>query len=237
MKSRYRFLSLVLALMLLLALFAGCQNDAENNEEDDASGNTADVSDNEENNEDADTPEEVEAKTITWLGFEFHNYKYSAAEAEDFETFKAYMDLALNDYKLVIDWEAIDQSAYQTTINGLLASGTLPDSYCGSFFPEDVYNSVYVNGGFAAMDDVLEYAPECAPLFDEGGPLAYAKAWMTMEDGNWYTMRPGNNTATSMDLSNDTMQQRVPFQVHGAYALAIRQDSLNKLGLAMSRTT
>ncbi len=240
MKKGYRLLSFALTLLMLLALFAGCQSDTNDNKGDvgDTSGDTADVAEPEGNDkDDADAPEEVEAKTITWLGFEFHNYKYEAAEAVEFETYKAFEDLALNDYKLVIDWEAIDQSAYQTTINGLLASGALPDSYCGAFFPEDVYNSVYVNGGFAAMDDVLEYAPECAHLFAEGGPLAYAKAWMTMEDGNWYTMRPGNNTATSMDLSSDTMEQRVPFQVHGAYALAIRQDWLNKLGLAMPETT
>ncbi len=86
------------------------------------------------------------------------------------------------------------------------------------------------------MDDVLEYAPECAPLFDEGGPLAYAKAWMTMENGEWYTMRPGSNTANSIDLSNSTMEQRVPVQVHGPYGLAIRQDWLDKLGLAMPST-
>lgn len=237
MKKGYRLLSFALTLLMLLALFAGCQSDTNDNKGDagDTSGDAADVAEPEGNNDkdDADAPEEVEAKTITWLGFEFHNYKYSALEAEEFETFKAYMDLALNDYKLVIDWEAIDQSAYQTTINGLLASDALPDSYCGAFFPEDVYNSVYVNGGFAAMDDVLEYAPECAHLFAEGGPLAYAKAWMTMEDGNWYTMRPGNNSVNSIDLSNSTMKQRVPVQVHGPYGLAIRQDWLNKLGLAM----
>ena len=148
MKTGYRFLTLVLALMMLLALFAGCQSNTENDTPDGDTANVPDSDQGTENDgdesEEGDAPEEVEAKTITWLGFEFHNYKYTAEEAKDFETFKAYMDLALNKYNLVIDWEAIDQSAYQTTINGLLAADALPDSYCGSFFPEDVYNSVYV---------------------------------------------------------------------------------------------
>ena len=236
MKNSYRFLTLLLSLLLLVTLFAGCQNaPADEPANDDA--NTPDDNSGADQQDDS-APAEVDAKTIEWLGFEFHNYKYTAddAKAKNFETLKAFEDLALNDYKLEIDWSTVDQSAYQTTINGLLASHALPDSYCGGFFTEDVYNSVYLNGGFAAMDDVLEYAPECAHLFAEGGPLAYAKAWMTMENGEWYTMRPGNNTATSMDLSTDTMKQRVPFQVHGTYALAIRQDWLNKLGLDMPQT-
>ena len=181
----------------------------------------------------------MDAKTITWLGFEFHNYKYTAEDAKlnDFATYNAAMDLALNNYKLIIDWEAIDQSAYQTTINGLLASHTLPDSYCGSFFPTDTYDSVYKNGGFAAMDEVMEYAPETAPLYAEGGPLAFAKAWQMMEDGHWYTLRPGNNASTGIDLSNSTMKQRVPAGIARQYLLSIRQDWLNKLGLAMPSTT
>ncbi len=237
MKNNYRFLALLLSVLLMITMFAGCQSaPADDPANDDAQKSKEDTDG--DGQDDSSAPTEVEAKIIEWLGFEFHNYKYTAddADAKDFETLRAFEDLALSDYKLEIDWSTVDQSAYQTTINGLLASHALPDAYCGGFFPEDVYNSVYLNGGFAAMDKVLEYAPECAHLFAEGGPLAYAKAWMTMENGEWYTMRPGNNTATSMNLSTDTVKQRAPFQVHGAYALAIRQDWLNKLSLDMPQT-
>lgn len=238
MKNSCKLLALLLSVLLLVTLFAGCQSaPADDPANDDAQKSKDDTTDG-DGQDDASAPTEVDAKTIEWLGFEFHNYKYSAddADAKDFATLRAYEDLALNDYRLEIDWSTVDQSAYQTTINGLLASHALPDSYCGGFFPEDVYNSVYMNGGFAAMDEVLEYAPECAHLFAEGGPLAYAKAWMTMENGEWYTVRPGNNTANSIDLSNSTMKQRVPVQVHGPYGLAIRQDWLNKLSLDMPQT-
>lgn len=239
-----RILAILLAMMMLVTLLAGCQEDkAEDVKQDDAATtekeDTAEEKDEEPADDGAaeDIPEEREVKTIEWLGFEFHNYPYAAADAVEFETYKQFMELAEKEYGLIIDWSTVDQSAYLTTINGLLAAGELPDSYCGSFFPGDVFNSVVQNGGFAAMDDVLAYAPECAPLFAEGGPLAYAKAWQMMEDGNWYTVRPGNNTATSMNIASDTLTQRVPFQVHGVYALAIRQDWLDKLGLALPTTT
>ena len=83
MKTGYRFLTLVLALMMLLALFAGCQSNTENDTPDGDTANVPDSDQGTENDgdesEEGDAPEEVEAKTITWLGFEFHNYKYTAS--------------------------------------------------------------------------------------------------------------------------------------------------------------
>ena len=74
-------------------------------------------------------------------------------------------------------------------------------------------------------------------FFAPGGKLEYLKAWAAFEDGNWYYIKVGNNTAKSMNLSNSTMEQRVAVQVHGAYSVNIRQDWLDKLNLSMPQTT
>ena len=163
------------------------------------------------------------------------------AEAQNFATWKEFIRIAEEDFGLLIDWSAVDSNAYLTTLNGLIAGNALPDSFFSQGNSTTLADYTVVEminqGRFTPMDDILAYSESAAELFEPGGPLEYLKAWAMYEDGNWYYIKVGNNTAKSMDLSNSSMDQRVAVQVHGCYSVNIRQDWLDKLDLSMPQST
>lgn len=249
-----KLLALLLSLLMLVALFSACANNegktddqgstsSDQGKTDDKTttddGKTDDGKTDDGKVDDGDAPVETDMKTITWFGCDSHQWEYTMNEAKDFATWKEFMRIAEEEFNIKVDWSVADQDAYLTTLNGLIAGNTLPDSFFsqGSFaLPDDTVVEMINQGKFAPMDDVLAYSNSAAELFAPGGPLDYLKAWAMSEDGNWYYIKIGNNTAKSLNLSNSTMTQRVAIQVHGAYGVNIRQDWLDKLGLAMPQT-
>ena len=219
MKTK-KLLALLLAVLMLVALFSACSNNGSGS----GSGSGS-------------KPAEEEMKTISWFGCDSHQWEYTMEEAQNFATWKEFMRIAQEEYNVTVDWSVADESAYLTTLNGFIAGNTLPDSFFSNgYLADDTVVEMINNGRFAPMDNVLEYSKTAKDLFAQGGPLAYLKAWAMSEDGNWYYIKIGNNTAKSINLTNSKMTQRVGIQVHGAYGVNIRQDWLNKLGLAMPQT-
>ena len=241
MKTRGIF-AMLLALCLLFTLFSACSDsDAPSDDQGTESQQDPDANGTGSDDAEEDAPVELEMKTISWLGYEANQWDYVMADVQDFATWKEFMRIANEDFSLEIDWDTVDSSAYLTTLNGLIASNTLPDSFFSqgnaTTLSDDTVVEMITQGKFAAMDDILAYSTLAAEFFEPDGPLEYLKAWAMYEDGNWYYIKVGNNTAKSMDLSNSTMEQRVAVQVHGAYSVNIRQDWLDKLSIAMPQTT
>ncbi len=241
MKTRGIF-AMLLALCLLFTLFSACSDsDVPSDDQGTESQQDPDTNGTESDDAEEDAPVELEMKTISWLGYEANQWDYVMADVQDFATWKEFMRIANEDFSLEVVWDTVDSSAYLTTLNGLIASNTLPDSFFSqgnaTTLSDDTVVEMITQGKFAAMDDILAYSTLAAEFFEPDGPLEYLKAWAMYEDGNWYYIKVGNNTAKSMDLSNSTMEQRVAVQVHGAYSVNIRQDWLDKLSIAMPQTT
>ena len=241
MKTRGIF-AMLLALCLLFTLFSACSDsDVPSDDQGTESQQDPDANGTESDDAEEDAPVELEMKTISWLGYEANQWDYVMADVQDFATWKEFMRIANEDFSLEVVWDTVDSSAYLTTLNGLIASNTLPDSFFSqgnsTTLADDTVVEMITQGKFAAMDDILAYSTLAAEFFEPDGPLEYLKAWAMYEDGNWYYIKVGNNTAKSMDLSNSTMEQRVAVQVHGAYSVNIRQDWLDKLSIAMPQTT
>lgn len=241
MKTKGIF-AMLLALCLLFTLFSACSDsDVPSDDQGTESQQDPDTNGTESDDAEEDAPVELEMKTISWLGYEANQWDYVMADVQDFATWKEFMRIANEDFSLEVVWDTVDSSAYLTTLNGLIASNTLPDSFFSqgnsTTLADDTVVEMITQGKFAAMDDILAYSTLAAEFFEPDGPLEYLKAWAMYEDGNWYYIKVGNNTAKSMDLSNSTMEQRVAVQVHGAYSVNIRQDWLDKLSIAMPQTT
>ena len=241
MKTKGIF-AMLLALCLLFTLFSACSDsDVPSDDQGTESQQDPDTNGTESDDAEEDAPVELEMKIISWLGYEANQWDYVMADVQDFATWKEFMRIANEDFSLEVVWDTVDSSAYLTTLNGLIASNTLPDSFFSqgnsTTLADDTVVEMITQGKFAAMDDILAYSTLAAEFFEPDGPLEYLKAWAMYEDGNWYYIKVGNNTAKSMDLSNSTMEQRVAVQVHGAYSVNIRQDWLDKLSIAMPQTT
>ncbi len=242
MKTK-KVLALLLALLMLVALFSACSNNEGKTDDQGSKGQTDDKVDTADqgNSNEGDAPDEPDMKEISWLGYEANQWDYVMSEVKDFATWKEFMRIANEDFGLEVKWDTVDSTAYLTTLNGLIASNSLPDSFFSqgnsTTLADDTVVEMINQGRFAAMDDILAYSTLAAEFFADDGPLEYLKAWAMYEDGNWYYIKVGNNTAKSMDLTNSSMEQRVAIQVHGAYSVNIRQDWLDKLSISMPQTT
>lgn len=160
------------------------------------------------------------------------------AAREHFATFDKLLSLVRDTYQVDYDFEIIFSDAYLTTINGLIAARTLPDMFnTREVISDSTLNNLAFNGTLAKVDDVLEHANAAKELYNTEGKLQYLKAYAQMEDGNWYYVPLPNTTAASFNFGTPSYPCQRTGQIHGAYAVCVRQDWLDKIGMAMPAST
>ena len=236
-----RILALLLAVLMLLALFSACSNDTP----DDNKGNTSDTGDTGNTNDTGDSgednPVETDKHSIEYLGSQGGATYATAEEARDqkFATAEAFMDLVSNKYNLDYKWSVVDAEGYRTTISGLIAANTMPGLFNSREIIDDTTLNQLIEGGrLASIDDVLEYSDGSSKgYYNTEGELLYLKAFATVSDGNWYYVPLANTTASSFNFSNSKYNTRSNGQIHGAYSVCVRQDWLDKCSLSMPTTT
>jgi len=234
-----KFLALLLALLMLLTIFSACaKDDAKDDVSDKTEVGDKKDTDSAKDEDVADQPEEQELRTIHWLGSENAQWPHPMEEAKDFETWKQMMATLRDSYGVDWQYETVYSDAYATTLNGLIASNSLPDAFNAQGVVDDTtFNQMIANGMLAPLDDVLEYSDGSSKAYyNDEDAMLYLKSWAMTADGNWYHVRSANSVGMAIDFSNSKYDMRAPGQVHGAYAMNIRQDWLDDLGLSMPGT-
>ncbi len=246
-----RLLALLLATLMLLALFSACASTP-----DDDQGNKASTP--------AQTPRMSREKTarkvlrmgtriptsqsrsnpcsLSIWGRESHQWTYTLEEAEqkEFESLAYYKQLMLDTVNLEVKVTSIDNEAYKTTLSGYLAANTLPDTFISqSMMDDSLLVNTMLDGRFADIDDIIACSPDgtFATLTADGEVMSYLKAWSTAPDGHWYMVRNTDNQAIAFDLDNKDTDYLVEFGMSNWYDVSIRRDWLDKLNLAMPTTT
>ena len=237
--TKCRILALLLALFMLIALFAGCA--ADEGKTDDKKDDSASTGNDASTDDKKDDPAETEKPHIEYLGAQGSSSTATAQEAKDkeFGTYVRLMEIVTDEYNLDYAWSTVDTEAYLTTLSGLIAANDLPDVFNSREILDDsTLNNLILAGRLAAIDDILEYSDGSAKqYYNTEGEMLYLKAFATVSDGNWYYVPLANTTASSFDYSNSKYHTRANGQIHGAYSVCVRQDWLDKLGLAMPTTT
>ena len=243
-----RLLALLIAVLMLIALFSACANtdddtaDAGNASTGDNGGDAADDSNTGDEDESSDAPTETDPLTLTYMGQESHNwtYTYEEALAEGFETIDYYNQKMLEEHNLKVELDVIDNEAYKTTLSGYLAANTLDDAFlCNntSFMDTEVLVNSINNGLFANINDIAEYSDGTfSGLIADGGDYQYLKAWNVAPDGEWYYVGCADGNGTSFNFDHDDVDYLVNWPLHTWYNLNIRVDWLNKCGLSMPTT-
>ena len=238
--SKKRLIALLLAVLMLVTLFSACAQDEDQQDDNQGTVDTEDPN-TEDQTETGDAPEETEKLSIEYLGRQGAATYATAEEARDqgFATYDALIDIINNDYNVDYKWSVVDVDGYLTTLSGLIAANTLPDVFNSREIIDDTtLNQLIEAGRLASIDDVLEYSDGSAKeYYNNEDELIYLKAFATVEDGNWYYVPLANTTASSFNFSNSKYDMRSNGQIHGAYSVCVRQDWLDKLGLAMPSTT
>ena len=237
-----RFLALLVAMLMFVALFSACANGDDNANQPGDTGNSGDTGDVGNTGDADDNPSETEPLKLTYMGSETHNWSYTLEEAiaAGFETWDYYNEKMLEEHNLVVEVEVVDNEAYKTTLAGLLASNSLYDSFLvdGEYMSVDVMVSAINNGRFANINDIIQYSDGgFSGAVADGGPLQYVKAWSTAPDGEWYYVKNPDGGGSSFDLDHDDVDYLNNWQLHTWYDLNIRVDWLNKCGLSMPTTT
>lgn len=237
-----RFLALLVAMLMFVALFSACANGDDNANQPGDTGNSGDTGDVGNTGDADDNPSETEPLKLTYMGSETHNWSYTLEEAiaAGFETWDYYNEKMLEEHNLVVEVEVVDNEAYKTTLAGLLASNSLYDSFLvdGEYMAIDVMVSAINNGRFANINDIIQYSDGgFSGAVADGGPLQYVKAWSTAPDGEWYYVKNPDGGGSSFDLDHDDVDYLNNWQLHTWYDLNIRVDWLNKCGLSMPTTT
>ena len=229
-----RLLALLAAIFLLLALFSACSQNGEDPDDDQAGTSNTD----DDGNVDAsgDNPVETEKAPLEWLGT-YHN-DYTNEEIVEFETYKQLFDLVTNTYNIDYVYTCVYSEAYLNTLNGMIAGGTLPDCFnTREILSDQQILQLIDQGKVASLDDILEYSDGSAKsYYNDEDALLYLKAYATIDDGNWYYVPLPNTTGSSLNFSTEKYDTRADGQIHGAYSVCIRQDWLDKLGIAMPTT-
>ena len=246
-----RVLALLLAALMLLALFSACAAQPDDTSD---KGSTPDVGDTPDGGNDGktdgdgqtdddgqDAPVETDPIHLEYMGRESHNWTYTLEEAQQqsFESLVYYNQRLLEKYNLVVDVSPIDNESYKTTLSGYLASNSLPDSFLSeSMMDESLLVNTIASGKFADIDDIVALSDGTfSGLIAEGQPLAYLKAWSTAPDGHWYMVKNTDNQSTGFNFDTADTDYLVDFTIYTWYNLSIRQDWLNKLNLSMPTTT
>lgn len=235
--NKKRIAALLLAVLMLLALFSACAQ--EKTPDDSQKGVTAPDDNPSDENTPDDAPVEADLHPFKWLGRETAQWPHPMEEACEFETWKMMLKALREDYLIDYSYDTVYDDAYSTTLNGLIASNMLPDGFNAQGILDDsTFNSLIESGKLAPLDDVLEYSDGSSKeYYNTDGQMLYLKSWAMTADGNWYHVRSANSVGMAIDFSTPKYDMRAPGQVHGVYSMNIRQDWLDKLGIAMPTTT
>ncbi len=246
-----RILAMLLAVMMLLAVFSACakpddssggQNDSSGEPDSGASVTDTDDQDEEEPQDNgSDEPVEVEPLQLEYMGRESHQWTYTFEEAKQkgFESLAYYEQLLLDKHNLVVTITPVDNEAYQTTISGYLAADTLPDTFISQSMMDDaLLVNAMLEGRFADIDEIVAQSPDgtFASLIAEGGQMNYLRAWSSAPDGHWYMVKNTDNAAVGLNFDTDEIDYLVDFGLSNWYDVCIRRDWLDKLGLEMPTT-
>ena len=178
---------------------------------------------------------------ITYMGQESHNWKYTYEEAaaKGFATIDYYNNLVLEKHNLVIDLDVIDNEAYKNTLSGYLAANTLDDCFLtnnNALMDNEVMVNSINSGKFANINDFMDYSDGTFSGLANGGDFQYLKAWNIAPDGGWYYLGCADGNGTAMNLDTEKNDYLMNWPMHTWYALQIRVDWLNKVGLSMPTT-
>ena len=245
-----RLLALLIAVLMLVALFSACANNGTQDPNTNGDGNNAQTPDDGDTPDDGsndgdqpDQPDEKDPLQLTYMGQESHNwtYTYEEAEAKGFETIDYYNQLMLEKHNLEVKLDIIDNEAYKTTLSGYLASNTLDDAFLvnnTAFMDTEVMVNSINQGIFANINDIAAYSDGTfSGLIADGGDFQYLKAWNIAPDGGWYYIGCADGNGTSLNLDSDEYDYLFNWPMHTWYNLNIRVDWLNKCGLSMPTTT
>ena len=237
-----RIFALLMAVMMLLALFSACAGSAEPDSGNTDADDGAQAKDGSGGEDDAaaDNPVETEPLRITYMGSENHQwtYTYEEALAKGFATIDYYNDKMLEEHNLICELEIYDNEAYKTTLSGFLAANTLLDAFIsqGNMTTDILINSIN-QGKFANINDIAAYSDGTfSGLIADGGDYQYLKAWNMAPDGGWYYIGCADGNGTSLNLDHDDVDYLINWPLHTWYNLNIRVDWLKKCGLEMPTT-
>lgn len=241
-----RLLALLMAVLMLVALFSACASDDGTTDpaDDGSSADTPDDSNEGTGDDDggaeSDAPVETDALEITYMGSENHQwtYTYEEALAEGFETIDYYNEKMLEEHNLICTVDVYDNEAYKTTLAGFLAANSLLDCFISKGNLDDSAMLNAINAGqFAEITEIAEYSDGTfSGLIAEGGDYEYLRAWNIAPDGGWYYLGCADGNGTSLNLDHDDVDYLVNWPMHTWYNLNIRYDWLEKCGLAMPTT-
>lgn len=235
-----RLLALLVAVLMLVMLFSACANGGNDdaNQPDNGSGNAGDTGDT---GDTGDNPDEKEPLKLTYMGCETHQWSFTLdeAKAKGFESLDNYHQKMLEAQNLVVEVEVFDKESYKTTLSGYLAANALLDAFLieGDYMDADVMVNSINAGRFANINDVVSYSDgNFSNLVSDDGEARYVKAWSTAPDGEWYYVKNADGGGTSLLLNDENTEYINNWPIHTFYAMNIRQDWLDKCGLAMPTT-
>jgi len=230
-----RTLALLAALLMLIAMFAGCANDTADDKADDG-GNDIATNDKTDDAGNDDAPAEDGLVSISWIGTG-DGVNYQKAIDEGYENLRQQI-AAMAKYGFEIDTSFVDQEVYVSTINSLMGANELPDSYSTYGRIDDNTIVQWIEAGkFLSCSDILEESTgNMVKAFGDDGLYDWARAKATYADGDWYYVLITNNPARGLQLTEEDGPLRVKVQLHGIYGLMVRLDWLEDLGRGMPQT-
>ena len=236
-----RVIALLAAVMMLVCLFSACQNQPAANTGDNssfssstASSNTSSTTtDNKKDTTTTDTPSEEELVHIEHLCVGNPD-NYNLSKDNNYANLQACVDNQ-HKYGFEVDSTYTAAETHTSVLGSLAASGTLPDAYYAWHRLDDETMVNWIERGMilSASAILSESTGNFTKGFGPGGPYEWARAQATMSDGDWYVIMITNSTKYGILIHESDGPLRLSTQVHGAYSLNMRQDWLDKLGLAM----
>lgn len=250
-----RVAALLLALLMLVVLAAGCSSSKPQTEQPTAqtgqsgkeettgtkpsSGQTS--SGQSSGSSSDNTPTELEPLTISIL----NSCSYARCSST-FEDCLAKGDKALlfleeaanKKYGIVLDRTNVASDAFVTTLNGMLAANTPPDTYGIRALGDATSLQLAQQGKLADMDEILALSNGIASdIYSENGCMFTDRPACLLEDGKWYWFHPGNCNAWPLELS-DTIEGGyfAKFASLNIYTLQVRNDWMKRLGMSMPKT-
>jgi len=231
-----RLLALLLAMLMLVALFTACSNDTA----DDDSGKKDDAATDDGGKKDDaadDAPAEGDYEIISWMPYS-SDENYNKAVEGEYENLRQAVEVQ-HKYGFEIEAHFVDAEVYTSTATSLMASDSLPQVFCTYGIIDDNTVVGWIEAGiFLPLSEVIEYSTgNMIKAFGEEGIYDWARAKATYTDGDWYYVLSTNNPARSFRITEEDGPLRVSLQNHGVYGLVVRQDWLDTLGLEMPQNT